>query len=97
MARLQSDVSTGKAGRKGSQLNQTGTEVGPKPSPVVPDNSQFKGADFSAVNSNRKGRSLAQRGERGGGPTLAGGTPLTGHHAETGGRVVHTTRSVWTN
>lgn len=79
-ARLQSDVSTGKAGKKGSQLNQTGTEVGPKPTPVVPDNSQFQGADFSGVASNPKGASLAQRGNRGGGPAMAG-RPLAGHNA----------------
>jgi hypothetical protein len=78
MARLQSDVSTGKAGKKGAALNAVGDDVGPKPS-VTPNNNQFQQSDFGAVNSNHKGRSLSQRGQRGGGPTVAGGTPLTGH------------------
>jgi hypothetical protein len=42
MARLQSKVSSGLAGEKGAAVqNPSMDDVGPKPPPVMPDNSQF--------------------------------------------------------
>ena len=71
----------GKAARKGSLINQTGTDVGPKPPPVIPDNSQFRQRDLGGVVSSPKGASLAQRGGRGAPPAMPGDTPLLGHQA----------------
>lgn len=81
MARFSSEVSTGKAARKGSLINQTGTDVGPKQPPVVPDNSQFRPAPTDGVVSSPKGASLAQRGGRGAPPAMPGDVPLLGHQA----------------
>jgi hypothetical protein len=63
---------------KDSATGNTGTDVGPKPPSMMPDNSQFEQADFRAVGSTPKGDSLAQRGSRGG-PEMPGSTPLAGH------------------
>lgn len=80
MARLQSDVSTGKAGKKGAEVQNTGNDVGaPLPAQMMPLQGHKQGNPASVV-STPKGASLAQRGGRGAPPAMPGDTPLTGHH-----------------
>jgi|SRR5215211_1462467 len=78
-SRIHSEVSTGKAGKKGAALNAVGDEVGPMVPNMNDGLSQFQqGPGLDAVVSSPKGSSLSQRGGRGAPPQMPGGTPLEG-------------------
>lgn len=81
MARLQSDVSTGKAAKEGAEVQVTGTsDVGAPLPPQMMPLQAHKEANPAAVVSTPKGKTLSQRGGRGAPPAMPGDTPLLGHH-----------------
>jgi hypothetical protein len=82
MARVESEVQTGKAARDGAAVQNAGDQVGPQPASVMPDNSQFLQANFAAVVGGATGGSSKHAGAPDGGAgggSIPGGQPLLGH------------------